>query len=48
VRVDDHLALLRFEQQGVHVKGTNAPSKARTTQQIDVNREAFTPVAVEL
>ena len=46
--VDDHLTLLRLEQQGMHIKGPDPAGKARAAQQIDMNREPLTPVAVEL
>lgn len=46
--VDHHLALLRLEQQGVHIKRPDAAGKAGAAQQIDMNREALTPVTVEL
>ena len=46
--VDHHFALLSLEQQRVHIKGTNPPCKARTAEQVDVNRLPLAPVAIQL
>jgi len=46
--IDDHGALLRLEQEGVDIEGSDAAGEARAAQQINMHRRALTPIAIEL
>ena len=48
VGIDDHGALLRLEQKGVDIEGSDTATETRATEQIDMHRRALTPIAIEL